>query len=243
MAAADFRGTPDLAEATQVASTCRAECVLALVDRAESRTLPLLSHVTRNVTFLAALYAHNGFHGQSLSPRQSLPPPIPQSRLLLRDSATIATAMAAADMVIRGLMVRITIPSGGGIRVRRIDEDYERERQIAEPDEPAEPGRTAECGSRLRMMPPVNSNDRYARSGARALVKRRARQCRRHVLVFRDQHKQEVRNYAIVGQTLWNFASQRTRKDSAVRSRSGRNHQGQRRTRPDFPRARLGRSQ
>jgi hypothetical protein len=32
------------------------------------------------------------------------------------------------------------------------------------------------------------------------------------VLVFRDQHQQEVRNYAIVGQTLWNFASQRTQK-------------------------------
>ena len=32
------------------------------------------------------------------------------------------------------------------------------------------------------------------------------------VLVFRDQHKQEVRNYAIVGQTLWNFAPQRTEK-------------------------------
>ena len=32
------------------------------------------------------------------------------------------------------------------------------------------------------------------------------------VLVFRDQRKQEVRNYAIVGQTLWNFAPQRTEK-------------------------------
>jgi hypothetical protein len=32
------------------------------------------------------------------------------------------------------------------------------------------------------------------------------------VLVFRDQHKQEVENYAIVGQTLWNFAPQRTEK-------------------------------
>jgi hypothetical protein len=30
------------------------------------------------------------------------------------------------------------------------------------------------------------------------------------VLVFRDQHKQEVQNYAVVGQTLWNFSSQRT---------------------------------
>jgi len=32
------------------------------------------------------------------------------------------------------------------------------------------------------------------------------------VLVFRDQHKQEVQNYAIVGQTLWAFATLRTQK-------------------------------
>ena len=32
------------------------------------------------------------------------------------------------------------------------------------------------------------------------------------VLVYRDQHQKEIRNYAIVGQTLWNFASPRTEK-------------------------------
>jgi len=32
------------------------------------------------------------------------------------------------------------------------------------------------------------------------------------VLVFRDQHKQEVQNYAIVGRTLWTFAPQHTQK-------------------------------
>ena len=32
------------------------------------------------------------------------------------------------------------------------------------------------------------------------------------VLVFRDQHQQEVQNYAIVGQTLWAFSSGRTQK-------------------------------
>ena len=32
------------------------------------------------------------------------------------------------------------------------------------------------------------------------------------VLVFRDQHQQEVQNYAIVGQTLWNFSAQHTQK-------------------------------
>jgi hypothetical protein len=34
------------------------------------------------------------------------------------------------------------------------------------------------------------------------------------VLVFRDQRKKEIQNYAIVGQTLWNFAPQRTEKIS-----------------------------
>jgi hypothetical protein len=32
------------------------------------------------------------------------------------------------------------------------------------------------------------------------------------VLVFRDQRQQEVQNYAIVGQTLWNFSPQHTQK-------------------------------
>jgi len=32
------------------------------------------------------------------------------------------------------------------------------------------------------------------------------------VLVFRDQHRQEVNNYAIVGSTLWNFAPAHTQK-------------------------------
>ena len=32
------------------------------------------------------------------------------------------------------------------------------------------------------------------------------------VLVFHDQHKQEVQNYAIVGGTLWVFAPSRTQK-------------------------------
>ena len=32
------------------------------------------------------------------------------------------------------------------------------------------------------------------------------------VLVFHDQHREEVQNYAIVGQTLWNFAPQHTEK-------------------------------
>ncbi|HEY1660344.1 MAG TPA: hypothetical protein VGG14_18475 [Candidatus Sulfotelmatobacter sp.] len=34
------------------------------------------------------------------------------------------------------------------------------------------------------------------------------------VLIFRDQHREEVQNYAIVGETLWTFAPQKTRKIS-----------------------------
>jgi hypothetical protein len=32
------------------------------------------------------------------------------------------------------------------------------------------------------------------------------------VLIFRDQQQREIQNYAIVGQTIWNFAQQRTEK-------------------------------
>jgi len=32
------------------------------------------------------------------------------------------------------------------------------------------------------------------------------------VLVFRDRHQEEVSNYAIVGQTLWSFSPQKTKK-------------------------------
>ena len=32
------------------------------------------------------------------------------------------------------------------------------------------------------------------------------------VLVFRDRHQEDIRNYAIVGQTLWSFAPQQTQK-------------------------------
>ena len=34
------------------------------------------------------------------------------------------------------------------------------------------------------------------------------------VLVFRDQHREETKNYAIVAQTLWRFDAQRTEKIS-----------------------------
>jgi len=54
--------------------------------------------------------------------------------------------------------------------------------------------------------------DAYARPNSSSSQREGAPLLPDTVLVFRDQHKQEVRNYAIVGQTLWSFAPQHTEK-------------------------------
>ena len=77
---------------------------------------------------------------------------------------------------------------------------------LGERDEPAEPRRAEEReqGDQdiyARSAPPPPREQGSARKPLPATV-----------LVFRDQHKQEVQNYAIVGQTLWNFAPQHTQK-------------------------------
>jgi hypothetical protein len=59
-----------------------------------------------------------------------------------------------------------------------------------------------------------DDQDRYARSAPapRPHQEERTEAAPPTVLIFRDQHKKEVQNYAIVGQTLWSFAPQRTEK-------------------------------
>jgi len=52
----------------------------------------------------------------------------------------------------------------------------------------------------------------YAKSAPAPHQEERTEAAPATVLVFRDEHKQEVQNYAIVGQTLWNFAPQHTQK-------------------------------
>lgn len=54
--------------------------------------------------------------------------------------------------------------------------------------------------------------DSYARTNPPQHRAERTEAAPATILVFRDQHKEEVQNYAIVGQTLWNFAPQRTEK-------------------------------
>jgi hypothetical protein len=53
---------------------------------------------------------------------------------------------------------------------------------------------------------------RYAAPGPRPEAESKPEPREPTVLVFRDKHKQEVENYAIVGQTLWIFSEQRATK-------------------------------
>jgi len=69
----------------------------------------------------------------------------------------------------------------------------------------------------LRQEEAEGDQDVYARpapapSAAASAEPRGAAITPATVLVFRDQRQREVQNYAIVGQTLWNFTSQRTEK-------------------------------
>ena len=63
-----------------------------------------------------------------------------------------------------------------------------------------------------QRMRDQSDQDVYARSAPPSHQPERTNPTPATVLVFRDQHQQEVQNYAIVGQTLWNFSPQRTEK-------------------------------
>jgi hypothetical protein len=65
---------------------------------------------------------------------------------------------------------------------------------------------------RMREQDRQGDQDVYARSAPQPARQADARPTPATVLVFRDQHQLEVQNYAIVGQTVWNFAPQHTQK-------------------------------
>ncbi len=71
-----------------------------------------------------------------------------------------------------------------------------------------------EQGMPVRPAPDSGEQDEYARATPPSppQPESQAQPSPSTVLVFRDQHQQEVQNYAIVGQTLWNFSSGRTQK-------------------------------
>jgi hypothetical protein len=88
------------------------------------------------------------------------------------------------------------------------DEDYARDRATAN-----EMNRQSlEEQRRRRQEEADGDQDLYARSAPAPREPESALLVPPTVLVFRDQHHQEIRNYAIVGQTLWNFAPPHTQK-------------------------------
>jgi len=96
---------------------------------------------------------------------------------------------------------------------RRFNEDYDRQYALA--DEWNQ--RNIEEQRMMRQEEEDGDQDAYApRSYERRSAPASAAQPEPllppTVLVFRDQRKEEVTNYAIVGQTLWNFSGQKTKK-------------------------------
>lgn len=69
-------------------------------------------------------------------------------------------------------------------------------------------------GIPMRPAPDASGQGYYSRSAPPASVQRQEQTqlSPATVLVFRDQHQEQVQNYAIVGQTLWNFTSGHTQK-------------------------------
>ena len=90
------------------------------------------------------------------------------------------------------------------------DEDYERDRATANDMN----RQNLEEQQMLRQEQADGDRDVYARPDpAPAAGERQGSAIMpATVLVFRDQHTKEIQNYAIVGQTLWNFAPQHTEK-------------------------------
>jgi hypothetical protein len=91
------------------------------------------------------------------------------------------------------------------------DEDYERNRAVAS-EMNAQSLEEQQMLRREEQEEEAGDQDLNPRSAPSPRESESASAVPATVLVFRDQRKQEVRNYAIVGQTLWNFASPRTEK-------------------------------
>jgi len=96
---------------------------------------------------------------------------------------------------------------------RRFDEDYYRQYEMANQWNQ----QNLEQQRMMRQEEADGDKDAYApRSSERRPAYDSASQPQEPapatVLVFHDQHREEVSNYAIVGQTLWSFSGQRTKK-------------------------------
>lgn len=100
----------------------------------------------------------------------------------------------------------------GSTGYQNYDEDYERDRAIANEMNQ----QSLEQQQMLRQEESDGDQDIYSRNSRPSPAASESQPGTAimppTVLVFRDQHKEEIGNYAIVGHTLWNFAPQRTEK-------------------------------
>jgi len=95
---------------------------------------------------------------------------------------------------------------------RRFDEDYYRQYEIAN-----QMDQQSLAEQRMRRQEQDRDQDAYAPQSS---DRRSTPETASHtpdpvaatILVFRDQHRQEVQNYAIVGQTVWAFSAGRRQK-------------------------------
>jgi len=95
------------------------------------------------------------------------------------------------------------------------DEDYDQDRVIAgDMNQQSLDEQQMRQQQMMQQEEADGDQDHYARSSPRSAQREAegAPVLPNTVLVFRDQHKQEIRNYAIVGETLWNFNPQHTEK-------------------------------
>jgi hypothetical protein len=99
-------------------------------------------------------------------------------------------------------------PYWWGSSASSYDEDGERDRATANDMNE----QSLEEQQMLHQEQADGDRDSYARSAPVPSAPQGAAIMPATVLIFRDQHKKEIQNYAIVGQTLWNFAPQHTEK-------------------------------
>jgi hypothetical protein len=83
-------------------------------------------------------------------------------------------------------------------------DNLEEQRMLRQEESDGDQDAYAQAPRAPRAVRPGNAGNKDAQPGAAIMSNT--------VLVFRDEHKQEVSNYAIVGQTLWNFAPGHTQK-------------------------------
>jgi hypothetical protein len=166
----------------------------------------------------------SGFTSRSFGPRSSFHPPLSSSRGFNRSGIglRIRTRGFRNNCFGRGCGLGYGYPWYGGFDPywwwdsgSSDDPDPDQQYQTGLANQMNQQSLDEQRMQRLdeQRMREQSDQDLYARSAPpRPRMEQSSTALPSTVLVFRDQRKQEVQNYAIVGQTLWIFAPERTQK-------------------------------